>query len=150
MAHILLKNDGSRTVTYTFSGIDYVYDITKLNSGYSVQVSSGDEEYYETTDECEYAIRRDLAYILWDGHPEPIGKMWNDKDLDTMISFINARPDRKEWFLNYTVLGISKSDFNAIKSVLNEGYAEYFDHYDSAVAEHFIRACENIILDYFS
>lgn len=127
----------------------FEYDVTRHKNGFSAQISNGDEIYYGTVQELSEAVYQDVVHIMWDSYPTPNGKMWNNQDLDNMITFINAQSDRRAWFLNEIEDKINTADFNAIKSVLKEGYAEYFDHYDSDVAEKFILMCENITNKYF-
>lgn len=136
-------------IMFEYGDSFFEYDVTRHKNGFSAQISNGDEVYYNTTQELSHALYEDVVHIIWDGYPTSNGKMWNNQDLDNMITFINAQSDRKAWFLKEIEDKINTADFNAIKSVLKEGYAEYFDHYDSDVAEKFILMCENITNKYF-
>lgn len=136
-------------IMFEYGDSRFEYDVTRHNNGFSAQISNGDEIYYSTIPELSEAVYQDVVHIMWDGYPTPNGKMWNNQDLDNMITFINAQSDRRAWFLKEIEDKINTADFNAIKSVLKEGYAEYFDHYDSDVAEKFILMCENITNKYF-
>ena len=136
-------------IMFEYGDSVFEYDVTRHKNGFSAQISNGDEIYYSTIPELSEAVYQDVVHIMWDGYPTPNSKMWNNQDLDNMISFINAQSDRRAWFLNEIEDKINTADFNAIKSVLKEGYAEYFDHYDSDVAEKFILMCENITNKYF-
>lgn len=145
----ITDNNGTDHVIIQYADSKFEYDITPFGHGYTVQMSSGDEEYFDSVADANYGIKRDIVHILWDNHPTPKGKLWTNDDLDRMIKFITARPDRKEWFFNYVANGTNYRDLNAIKAVINEGYAEYFDRYDSDVAEQFIRKCNFIEQDYY-
>ena len=136
-------------IMFEYGDSVFEYDVTRHKNGFSAQISNGDEIYYSTIPELSEAVYQDVVHIMWDGYPTPNGKMWNNQDLDNMIIFINAQSDRRAWFLHEIEDKINTADFNAIKSVLKEGYAEYFDHYDSDVAEKFILMCENIANKYF-
>ena len=71
------------------------------------------------------------------------GLLSND-DLQDMLNYIRKDPDRREAFV--TSLG-DGNDMNAIRSVINDGSVEYFDRYDSDVAEKFIQAYnDNIVV----
>lgn len=136
-------------IMFEYGDSVFDYDVTRHKNGFSAQISNGDEIYCSTIPELSEAVYQDVVHIMWDSYPTPNGKMWNNQDLDNMITFINARSDRRAWFLHEIEDKINTADFNAIKSVLKEGYAEYFDHYDSDVAEKFILMCENITNKYF-
>lgn len=136
-------------IMFEYGDSIFEYDVTRHKNGFSAQISNGDEIYCSTIPELSDAVYQDVVHIMWDGYPTPNGKMWNNQDLDNMITFINTQSDRRAWFLNEIEDKINTADFNAIKSVLKEGYAEYFDHYDSDVAEKFILMCENIANKYF-
>jgi len=67
--------------------------------------------------------------------------MYNNDDIQDMIT--KAKKDMDSFYKAIDSYGISNSDKNAIKSVINSGWYEDFDRYDSAVCEHFIRIYEN-------
>lgn len=131
------KDNGEEQMIITYGNSEFKYDISKLGDGYTVQLLRRDEEYFDTIKEAREAIQRDVKVSLWEGHSN-ISGMWSNRDLDEAISFITARSDRKSMFLIEFRQKTNLKDFNAVKAVLDEGYAEYFDRYDSDVAEHFI------------
>lgn len=131
------KENGETQMIITYGNSEFKYDISKMGQGYSVQLQSRDEAYFDTIKEAREAIQRDVKVSLWEGHAN-ISGMRNIRDLYEAISFINARSDRKYMFLIEFRQRTNLKDFNAVKAVLNEGYAEYFDRYDSGVAEQFI------------
>lgn len=130
------KENGEAQMIITYGNSEFKYDISKMGRGYSVQLQSRDEEYFDTIKEAREAIQRDVKVSLWEGHAN-ISGMWNNRDLDEAINFISARSDRKYMFLIEFRQRTNLKDFNAVKAVLDEGYAEYFDRYDSDIAEQF-------------
>lgn len=132
------KENGEEQMIITYENSEFKYDISKLGDGYTVQLQCRDEEYFDTIREAREAIQRDVKASLWEGHVN-ISGTWSNRDLDEAISCIIARSDRKSMFLIEFRQRTNLKDFNAVKAVLNEGYAEYFDRYDSDVAEQFIR-----------
>lgn len=131
------KENGETQMIITYGDSEFKYDISKMGQGYSVQLQSRDEAYFDTIKEAREAIQRDVKVSLWEGHAN-ISGMWNNRDLDEAINFINTRSDRKYMFLIEFRQRTNLKDFNAVKAVLDEGHAEYFDRYDSNVAEQFI------------
>ena len=131
------KDNGKEQMVITYGNSEFKYDISKLGDGYIVQLQCRDEEYFDTIREAREAIQREVKVSLWEGHAN-ISGMWSNRDLDEAISFITARSDRKSMFLIEFRQKTNLKDFNAVKAVLDEGCAEYFDRYDSDVAEHFI------------
>jgi len=131
------KDNGEEQMIITYGNSEFKYDISKLGDGYIAQLQYRDEEYFDTIREAREAIQREVKVSLWEGHAN-ISGMWSNRDLDEAISFITARSDRKSMFLIEFRQRTNLKDFNAVKAVLDEGYAEYFDRYDSDVAEHFI------------
>jgi|GEM_PF-3922178 len=131
------KENGETQMIITYGNSEFKYDISKMGQGYSVQLQSRDEAYFDTIKEAREAIQRDVKVSLWEGHAN-ISVVWNNRDLDEAINFINTRSDRKYMFLIEFRQRTNLKDFNAVKAVLDEGHAEYFDRYDSNVAEQFI------------
>lgn len=131
------RGNGEEQMIITYGNGEFKYDISKLGDGYTVQLLCRDEEYFDTIKEAREAIQRDVKVSLWEGHAN-ISGMWSNRDLDEAISFITARSDRKSMFLTEFRQRTNLKDFTAVKAVLDEGYAEYFDRYDSDVAEQFI------------
>ena len=131
------KENGETQMIITYGNSEFKYDISKMGQGYSVQLQSRDEAYFDTIKEAREAIQRDVKVSLWEGHAN-ISGMWNNRDLDEAINFINTRSDRKYMILIEFRQRTNLKDFNAVKAVLDEGHAEYFDRYDSNVAEQFI------------
>ena len=131
------KENGETQMIITYGNSEFKYDISKMGSGYSVQLQSRDEEYFDTIKEAREAIQRDVKVSLWEGHAN-ISGLWNSRDLDEAINFINARSDRKYMFLMEFRQRTNLKDFKAVKAVLDGGYVEYFVRYDSDVAEQFI------------
>lgn len=131
------KENGENQMIITYENSEFKYDISKMGSGYSVQLQSRDEEYFDTIKEAREAIQRDVKVSLWEGHAN-ISGLWTSRDLDEAIDFINARSDRKYMFLIELRQRTGLKDFNAVKAVLDKGYADIFDRYDSNVAEQII------------
>ena len=131
------KENGEEQMIITYENSEFKYDISKMGSGYSVQLQSRDEEYFDTIKEAREAIQRDVKVSLWEGHAN-ISGLWNSRDLDEAINFINARYDRKCMFLTELKQRTGLRDFNAVKAALDKGYADIFDRYDSNVAEQII------------
>lgn len=131
------KENGEEQMIITYGNSEFKYDISKMGRGYSVQLQSRDEEYFDTIKEAREAIQRDVKVSLWEGHANVSG-MWNDIDLDEAINFINARYDRKCMFLTEFRQRTNLKDFNTVKGVLENGYVDYFD-----VSEQFI----NVYMD---
>lgn len=131
------KENGEEQMIITYGNSEFKYDISKMGSGYSVQLQNRDEEYFDTIKEAREAIQRDVKVSLWKGHANVSG-MWNDIDLDEAINFVNDRYDRKCMFLTEFRQRTNLKDFNTIKGVLENGYVNYFD-----VAEQFI----NVYMD---
>lgn len=131
------KENGENQMIITYGNSEFKYDISKMGSGYSVQLQSRDEEYFDTIKEAREAIQRDVKVSLWEGHAN-ISGLWTSRDLDEAIDFINARSDRKYMFLIELRQRTNLKDFNAAKAVLDEGCADIFDRYDSNAAEQII------------
>ena len=144
MVHLvkILKADGSATYKYTYGTEHYEYDITKLTSGYSVQIG-GDELVFYTTLDAEFAMEKDIAHCIWENAPILDG---SPHSLDKMIEFINESSSRKEWFREHL---FNKMDWRDIDEVLTQGYSEYFGHYGPEVKEGFIKTCKDILIDFF-
>ncbi len=65
-------------------------------------------------------------------------KMYNNDDIQDMIEECNESNELKEAILN----NFSGADKRAMIDVLDDGYYDRFDRYDSDVCEQFIRAYE--------
>lgn len=72
--------------------------------------------------------------------PIPTGQFWNNNDLDKALQYIKTRPQDVKKLL----AGIAAGDKSAVQSVIQFGWAEGFDQYDSDVAEQFINQYEKI------
>ena len=70
--------------------------------------------------------------------PMRTGRFWNEKSIDQAIAYLKNHKDLKEKVLN----GISGRDRNSVARVLQDGFAEDFNRYDSDVAEQFLTAYE--------
>lgn len=68
--------------------------------------------------------------------------MYTTENIQDMIQ--EARANKEQFFKHIDSAGISISDKSAIKNVINEGWYEEFDRYDSAVCEHFIDIFEEL------
>lgn len=66
--------------------------------------------------------------------------MYNNSDIQDMIQ--TARANKQQFFEWIDSASISQTDKTAIKSVINDGWYEAFDRYDSAVCDHFITIFE--------
>lgn len=67
--------------------------------------------------------------------PHKTERLFNLDMLQDAMDYINKDSNRKKYFLSLISDGIDKG---AIMRVLNNGFAEDFDRYDSDVAELFI------------
>ena len=65
-------------------------------------------------------------------------KIYSNDDIQDMISEVNKNLKLKEKLLAH----FSGSDLHAMQDVLNDGWYERFDRYDSDVCEQFIKAYE--------
>lgn len=66
--------------------------------------------------------------------------MYNNDDIQNMIDEVK---DNKEFFKAVDQSGICEEDKIAIMDVLDSGWYEDFDRYDSAVCEYFITIYED-------
>lgn len=66
--------------------------------------------------------------------------MYNNDDIQNMLQI--AKANKKQFFAQIDNAKISPYDKLAIESVVNDGWYEAFDKYDSAVCEYFIRIFE--------
>lgn len=74
-------------------------------------------------------------------------RFYDTNDLQSMLEFLRAKAEMKETrlFLKY-VDNRSLPDATAIRRVMEECCAEYFEHYDSDVAEQFINIFDLLFL----
>ena len=79
----ITDNNGTDHVIIQYADSKFEYDITPFGHGYTVQMSSGDEEYFDSVADANYGIKRDIVHILWDNHPTPKGKLWTNDDSDS-------------------------------------------------------------------
>ena len=130
------NNAVKKSITVGTSNGDY--EITPMGNGFTVQLSGGDEEYFNNYNDAMQAIWVD-AY--WANAPLTDKKgLYNSDDLQQMIEFINANAYVKAEFLKRLP---KNPDGYGIAEVINEGSAEEFDGYDSDVAEQFITLYQN-------
>ena len=66
--------------------------------------------------------------------------MYTNDEIQDMIQ--TAKTYKKQFFEQIDSAEISILDKDAIKNVINEGWYEEFDRYDSAVCEYFIEIFE--------
>jgi hypothetical protein len=65
-------------------------------------------------------------------------KIYSNDDIQDMITAVNADQKLKEKVLSH----FSGNDLHAMQDVLNDGWYERFDRYDSDICEQFIKAYE--------
>lgn len=65
-------------------------------------------------------------------------KIYSNDDIQDMITAVNDDQKLKEKVLGH----FSGNDLHAMQDVLNDGWYERFDRYDSDICEQFIRAYE--------
>ena len=68
--------------------------------------------------------------------------MYNSNDIQEMLT--KAKTNKDRFFKEIDNSGISALDKESIKSVINDGWYESFDRYDSAVCEYFIDIFEKV------
>ncbi len=69
--------------------------------------------------------------------------LFSDDDLQDILSFINNNEDYKKSFIKEFKKEYP-NDFNALLSVLEEGWYEEFYRFDSSVAEEFVRVYQKL------
>lgn len=115
------------------------YDITSMNNYYTVQLN-GDEVVYPTELEAKKDIWKEVFTTLWNNPPQK-RKMYNNNDIQCILDYITEDNNRKQLF--FIVLPNTK-DGSDIKNIINSGYYEDFDKYDSDVCEQFLKCFEQL------
>ena len=113
------------------------YEITPMGNGYTVQLQ-GDEEFFNTYEDARNAVQ---INVLWSTAPlKDKQGLYTNNDLQRMIEFINNNQVIRDDFIKRLP---KNADGRAIEDVLDDGYYERFDRYDSDVAEQFIDMYRN-------
>ena len=113
------------------------YEITPMGNGYTVQLQ-GDEEFFNTYEDARNAVQ---INVLWSNAPlKDKQGLYTNNDLQRMIEFINNNQVIRDDFIKRLP---KNADGRAIEDVLDDGYYERFDRYDSDVAEQFIDMYRN-------
>lgn len=118
------------------------YDITTDGPNFTVQLY-GDEVVFKTEKQAYSAIHEHVLECLFEDMPIYKGLL-NNTQLQNIIQYLKDLDSRKDLFLFVVSHKTNNSDFMAIKDVLDDGYYERFDRYDSDVVEQFITIYLNI------
>lgn len=129
----------------TFNGD---YDISTDGPYFTVQLD-GDEVIFETEKKAYRAIHEHILECLFSDMPIYKGILNNDQ-LQKMIQYLTEVDNRTDLFLFVASHKTNKSDLMAMKDVLDDGYYERFDRYDSDVAEQFITIYQQLKESYIS
>ena len=116
------------------------YDIDEFNNEYTVQLN-GDEIVFPTIKDAKIAILEDIHNSIWKDNPIEYKKMYDNDDLNMMVSYIKDDKTRYTYFCKYLD---NSTDSRAIRAVLDEGWYEAFMKYDSDVMDQFIILYEKI------
>lgn len=129
----------------TFNGN---YDISTDGPYFTAQLD-GDEVIFETEKKAYNAIHEHVLECLFSDMPIYKGILNNDQ-LQKMIQYLTEVDNRKDLFLFVASHKTNNSDLMAMKDVLDDGYYERFDRYDSDVAEQFITIYQQLKESYIS
>lgn len=124
------------------------YDISIDGPHFTVQLN-GDEVVFETESQAYKAIHKNVLECLFQDMPIYKGLL-NNNQIQQMLQYLNEIKNRKDVFLFVASHKTNKSDLMAMKDVLDDGYYERFDRYDSDVTEQFITIYQQLKESYIS
>lgn len=110
------------------------YEITPMGSGYTVQLSGGDEEYFDNYNDAIQAIWID-AYWADAPYADKTGNFSSD-ELQQMVDFINGNSYVQAEFLRR----LPKNPVGyGLAEAINDGDIEGFDGYPQGYIDQFVK-----------